>query len=200
MSKCGRCLHNHSDVDGACIERLRPNGAACDCTPELFIPFNPKEPGYRNFAYHQSVVQKMSDTEERVRYLIEAVTGARNCTNWEFITLCWHYFIGFTIGMQLDQVWFERIAKECEPETIRRCRQKVCHPELEQLKLFQEELKELEKQNKNHTSEYWQVQDQIKEFWKTAKYIPNDIALLKAKGIKESGIFEWSIEELLAIC
>lgn len=102
--------------------------------------------------------------------------------------------------MQLDQIWSDKIAKECDPETIRRARQMVCHEELEQLKEFQIELAAMQKANKEHTPQYWNLEDKIKEFWKSAKYIPDDITLLKAKGIKESGIFVWSISELNSIC
>jgi len=196
MTKCAQpfCSHHHSDIDGICLTK------GCICSPELFIPVDNGNPGYRNFAYHQKVLSTMHDVHQKVQWMLEAIPGTRNMADWEFIKTCWHYFIGFQFGDQWTQDWFDKIAIECQPETIRRARQKVCHPELETLRIFQEMLKELEKEGRDGSTAYWNLTEQMKKFWTNSKYVPTDWELLKKKQIKESAIFEYSIEELNSIC
>lgn len=196
MTKCAQpfCGHYHSDIDGICLSNR------CSCTPELFIAIDPSNPGYRNFAYHQKILVEMKNLEDKVTHMLTGVEGTRNMTNWEFVITCWRFFFGFHVGDSFSQDLFEKIAKHGEPENIRRCRQKVCHPELETLRIFQEMLKELTKEGRDGSQAYWDLTKQMKIFWMNSKYIPNDIALIKRKGIKESAIFEWSIEELNSIC
>jgi len=197
LTKCAQpfCGHHHSEFDGKCLTI-----DYCECSPELFIPVDPKNPGYRNFAYHQQVLATMHDVHQRVQWLLEAVPGTRNMTDWEFMKTCWHYFVRFDFGDTWTQEVFDKIGKECQPETIRRTRQKVCHPELETLRTFQDLLKELAKEGRDGSSAYWKLTDQMKNFWMTSKYVPTDWELLRKKLIKESAIFEYSIEELNSIC
>jgi hypothetical protein len=164
------------------------------------MPADPANPGYINFAYHQKVLATMHDVHQKVQWLLEAVPGTRNMPDWEFETTYWHYAIGFQFGMEWNQTWFDKINKNAQPETIRRTRQKVCHEELQTLRIFQQMLQELEKEGRDGRQEYWKLTEQMKNFWMSAKYVPTDWDLLKKKLIKENAIFQWSIEELNTIC
>jgi len=195
MSKCITCNHIHSDADGQCFEVLK--GKSCFCTPESYVPENSRNPTYMNLAYHQKVLSQMKDMAQKVEWMLKAVPETRNMTDMEFLQICWKYMVGFDFGDTWDKEIFERVSKECQPETVRRARQKICHPELEQLRLFQEELKELEKHGRTiGHPDYNSVVDRIKQFWQECKYIPNDLLLLKKKRIKESALFEFSITEI----
>lgn len=195
MSKCITCGHFHAETDGECFEYLR--NRSCTCTPETYIPEDQKNPTFMNLAYHQKVLGQMKDMVQKIEWMLKAVPETRNMTDMEFLQTCWKYMINFDFGQVWDKEIFERISKEAQPETIRRSRQKVCNPELEQLRIFQEEIKELEKQGKSlGHKEYNDVMDRIKKFWQECKYIPNDLLLLKKKRIKESAIFEFSITEI----
>lgn len=194
MVKCISCNHLHSDKDGQCFEALKNN--SCSCTPESYFPVDRTSQTYLSFAYHEKILSQMQDIHQKVEWMLTSVSGTRNLNNFDFIVTCWHYFIGFQFGHTWNKEAFEKIQKYAEPESIRRARQKVCHAELEQLRLFQEELKAITKKEGEGSQAYWKLTDKIKEFWKQSKYIPNDIALLKKKQIKESAIFEYSIQEI----
>lgn len=191
MTVCLSCNHHHSDYDGICLNNT------CTCTPELFIPVDPTNKTFISLAYRKKILSNMTDVAQKIEWLLKAEPHTRNMSDWQFIQTCWFYFIGFQFGQIWSMEWYEKIQNECQPETIRRARQKLCHPELEQLRIFQIELKELEKKNLDGTKAYWDLTEKIKVFWQNSKYIPNDIALLKQKKIKESAIFEFSIEELM---
>lgn len=192
MSNCLRCTHMHSNVDGVCFVNLKTNGRDCDCDSQSYVPENHRPGEFLPEQYHFEVLQKMTDITQRVKYLIEAIEGVRNMTNWQFVVAAWRYFIGFKIGMSLNEYWFDRIRLEADPETLRRTRQKVCEPELEMLREFQERLQNV----KEFSNEYWNITKEIKEFWKNAKYVPDSFDLLRAKRIKQDAIFEYSIMEL----
>ena len=195
MTKCITCNHLHSDTDGQCFEVLKGN--SCFCTPESYVAEDPSNPTYMNLAFHQKMLGQFTDMAQKVEWMLKAVPETRNMTDIEFLQTCWKYMLGFDFGQVWDKEIFDRISNECQPETIRRTRQKVCHDELEQLRLFQEEMKELEKHGKSlGHKEYNDLTDRIKKFWLECKYIPNDLALLKKKRIKESAIFEFSITEI----
>lgn len=66
--------------------------------------------------------------------------------------------------------------------------------------IFNREFEIMRKKAWNGRPEYWQLTERIKQFWNESKYIPNDFAMLKKKQIKESAIFEYSIQELNEIC
>lgn len=169
----------------------------CTCTPELFIPVDPNSKTFVGLAYRQKILANLTDISQKVEWLLKAVPQTRNMSDWQFIQTCWYYFIGFQFGEIWSMEWYEKIQNECQPETIRRARQKICHPELEILRAFQVQLKELEKKGLDGSPAYWNLTEEIKKFWQNSKYIPNDFELLKSKRIKESAIFEFSIEELM---
>lgn len=192
MSECLRCKHMHSNVDGVCFENLKTNGRGCICDSQSYVPKEHKSGQFIPEQYHIEVLQKMQDISLKVKYLLESINGSRNLPNWAYILRCWHYFLGFKIGMSLNEYWVERINAEADPETLRRTRQKVCQPELDQLREFQKRLQAV----REHSQEYWNITNELKEFWKNAKYIPDNFELLRAKRIKESAIFEYAIMEL----
>lgn len=189
-SKCLQpfCRHFHSSYDGVCLT------VGCICTPEMYMPEG--DPAYKNFAYHQKILSGITDIHQRVTWMLESIQGARNTSDWEFIELCWHYFIGFQFGESWSHEWFTKIEKECPPDTITRARRKVCHNELEQLRMFNEDLKDMVKRGEDGSTRYWNLTEVIKKFWAESKYIPTDIMMLKKKQIKESAIFEYSISEI----
>lgn len=193
MAKCFRCNHSHSEYDKQCFEAIK---SKCDCTPDLYLPKDNSNFEYVNLAYHQKALAQITDIHEKVEWLLEAVPGTRNQNNMEFIYTCWHFFTGFEFGNTWTKEAFEKIQKYAEPENIRRARQKVCHEELETLRMMQKDLRNLEKTEGKDSQAYWSYTERIKEFWKNTKYIPNDIAMLKKKQIKESAIFEYSILEI----
>src|SRR5574337_582212 len=189
-SKCLQpfCHHYHSSYDGVCMSK------GCNCSPELYIAEG--DPSFKNFAYHQSILSKMSDLHQKVTWMLESVSGMRNTSDWEFIQACWYYFIGFSYGETWSQEWFKKIEIECPPDTITRIRRKVCHAELEQLRIFNDEVKAMVKRDEEGTKAYWELTEKIKKFWADSKYIPTDINMLKKKQIKESAVFEYSISEI----
>ena len=193
MDKCIICNHFHSNYDGKCFESIKGN---CECDAESYRSKDNATPGYSSIVYHTEILEKMKTLEEKIGHILTAIEGTRNMTNWEFIVTCWRYFFGFRLGDYFDQSLFEKIGKDAEPENIRRCRQKICHHELETLRNFQDLLQELKKEKREGRPEYHYLEKQLKQFWINSKYIPNDISLIKKKGIKESAILEWSIQEI----
>lgn len=191
MTKCISCNHHHFDSDGVCTNKT------CSCTPELFIPVDPSNKTFIGLVYRNQILANLKDISQRIEWLLKAVPETRNMGDWQFIQTCWYYFLGFQFGDTWTMEWYEKINKECQPETIRRARQKICHPELEQLRIFQKRLHELEKLGLDGSTQYWNLTEEIKKFWQTSKYIPNNFDLLRSKRIKESAIFEFSIEELM---
>lgn len=193
MAKCLSCNHPHSEYDGQCFEALK---GKCDCKPESYLPDHSSNPKYISEAYRFDVLSKIQDIHQKIEWILTSIPGTRNMNSFEFIVLCWHYFTKFRFGDMWTKEVFEKIQEEAEPETIRRARQKVCHEELEILRKFEEELKAISKKEGEGSQAYWKLTEQIKEFWKNTKYIPNDIKLLRKKKLKESAIFEYSIQEI----
>lgn len=193
MSKCLSCNHIHSDYDHECFEAMKQK---CSCTPELYISDNKKDPRLMSESYRIKVLSQIQDMHQKIEWILTSIDGTRNMNNFEFIILCWHYLTGFQFGNTWNKETFDKIQECAEPETIRRARQKVCHEELETLRTFEEELKAIAKREGEGSQAYWKLTEQIKEFWKNTKYIPNDISLLKKKKLKESAIFEYSVQEI----
>ena len=198
MTLCARCGHQHWNSDGNCTVNDKTNGRDCLCDKDTLIPKDTKKGDFLPESYYFETLSTFKTYEERVKntILVFQDRNVRDLPDWEFIALCWHYWINFKIGDVFTHAIKARIKKEAQPETIRRTRQRLVHPELETLKLFQEQL--------NNTREfsptYWELTEQIKQFWIKSQFIPRDIEFLKAKGIKQSAIFEWSITELNSIC
>ena len=192
MSLCQRCTHAHSQVDGACIVALKTEGRDCICDKQSYVPTDPKKGHSIPDFYHFKILKEFQEVTQRVNYTITAIEGARDLPDWEFILLCWRYWLQFNVGDYFSEETTSKIKKEAQPETIRRTRQKICQPELDRLREFQEILTH----TKPFSDDYWKITEEIKEFWKNSKYIPRDLEFLRAKGIKESAIFEYSIMEL----
>lgn len=191
--KCAQtfCGHYHSDVDGVCMSK------GCICSPELLIPVEPNNPTYQNFAYHQKVMAEMSDIAQKVAWAKKAIDGTRNMDDWDFLVTMWKYAANFHPGDPFTPEVHEKIRKlGLIPENIRRASQKVCHEELQTLRMFQDLLRELEKEQRDGRPEYHKLTQQMKDFWMNSKYVPTDWGLLRKKLIKENAIFQWSIEEL----
>lgn len=188
---CLRCEHTHSPIGGKCFVNLKSDGRDCQCDQESFVPQKPDQ-AYKSEQYHFQVLNQMQDMTKRVTYTILSIEGARDLPDWKFENLCWRYWLGFKTGMIYTDEISEKIWYEAQPDTISRCRRKVCEGELNVLREFQERLQN----TKEFSPEYWQITEELKVFWKNSKFVPRDKEYLKAKGIKESTIFEWSIMEL----
>ena len=187
MTLCQSCNHQHSQLDGQCFKALQ---GQCSCTPQSLIIND------FDYEYRTKTLEHISEIHQKVTWVLEAIPGTRNLNDWEFIKTCWHYFIKFKFGDSWNIDVFKAIEENCQPETIRRARQKVCHLELEQLRIFEQEISNIVSTFGKQSNIYEEKIEQIKEFWKNTKYIPNDLTLLRKKKLKESAIFEYSILEI----
>ena len=143
----------------------------------------------RDFIYQQQVIAKFTDVESRIRYILENIHGARNLDDFDFLCLYWKLALGFGTGDLFTEEMRDEIKKSAIPETIRRCHQKICHPELTTALEFIEAMYKAGK----YSQGWYYGQTLLKKFLKTCKYIPTDWKLLRKKGIKEDAIKEFVI-------
>lgn len=184
---CLRCTHIHSPRDGMCLENLKSNGQNCQCDQDSFVPQKP-DLAHKSERYYFQIFQDIKGYTDKVEKTIVTIPGARNMPDWKFEQCCWRYWLGIVLSPEQAK----KIEEEGQPETIRRTRQKICEAELAILHDFQQRLENV----KEFSPEYWQITKELQKFWTESKYVPTDIEFLKAKGIKESVIFEYSISEL----
>jgi hypothetical protein len=71
----------------------------------------------------------MEKLKDKIEYILKNIPAFRNLTNKQFVFAFWHYNNNFTTGMQLDGRTYLALP---DPESIRRCRQKIVqnNPEL----------------------------------------------------------------------
>lgn len=147
-----------------------------------------------NIIYHREVMLRMKKTADRVKYLLETRKNARNLDDFDFLCMYWEYLLGFTIGMEWTSFWKMQVKKFALPETVRRCHQMICEPELIVIK-------ELLKNNSEvsyGTSDYFLLRHQINQHLQLTKFIPTDFELIKKKLEKQSAIFEHVVMEKIA--
>ena len=176
--KCHRCGHFHTG--DPCVCTL----ISCDCPPLNASDYKPPVKS----VYHQQVLAGLKDMDQKIEYMLREIPGLRNTDDWAFITSYWHYHLGFCTGMMFTGEVFARIRMEANPESLRRCRQKVCHDELAPLLDMQAILKDLkmtaEKTGQDCRAEIAQIQRRMHEHIAECELIPTDTGLLENKGIK----------------
>ena len=79
---------------------------------------------------HQRIIESYDTIYDKIKYLLREIPVFRSLTNKQFVFAFWHYSFGFSPGMVLDTVTYNQLT---DPESIRRCKQKVVenHPELQ---------------------------------------------------------------------
>ena len=68
------------------------------------------------------VINTFTNIADKIKYLLTEIPTFRNLSNKQFIFAYWHYNNGFCPGMKLDIPTYHNLT---DPETIRRCKQKV---------------------------------------------------------------------------
>ena len=187
--KCDRCGHFH--VGDPCVCTL----INCDCPPLDAAKYKPQV----KTVYHQQVLAGLKEMDEKIEYMLKEVPGFRNTDDWAFITNYWHYNLGFCTGMMFTGEVYARIRTEANPESIRRCRQKVCQNELAPLLDLQAMLKDLkltsQKTGQDCRLEIMQVQKRMHEHIAECELIPTDAKLLANKGIKMEAFTEYALTQ-----
>ncbi len=108
--KCSTCGHYHkSDNDTKVCTLL-----SCMCDITKFQPIIET----KSLDYYQQVISQMETNQEKIEYLLKEIPEFRNYTNKEFVFAFWHYNFGYVPPLDV-------YIKLTDPETIRRCKQKV---------------------------------------------------------------------------
>jgi len=120
MTKCNNCTHYHASTEPFVCTLLN-----CSCDENSFEPYIEK----KSFQYYTSVIESFESVHEKIKYLLTEIPEFRNYTNKDFVFAFWHYNNNFCPGMKLEIPIYTELA---DPETIRRCKQKVVeeNPEL----------------------------------------------------------------------
>ena len=63
-----------------------------------------------------------SNVADKIKYLLDEIPKFRDLTNKQFVFAYWHYNNNFCPGMKLEIPVYSKLT---DPETIRRCKQKV---------------------------------------------------------------------------
>ena len=112
--KCSICHHYHrSDNDTKVCTLL-----SCSCDITKFQP----ELETKSLDYYQSVINSFETIAEKIKYLLQEIPQFRDLNNKQFIFAYWHYNNNFCPGMKLEIPVYIELT---DPETIRRCKQKV---------------------------------------------------------------------------
>jgi len=112
--KCSACGHFHHPDDDTKVCTL------IDCSCDI-TKFQPEIEG-KSLDYHRNVISQFQTVQEKIKYLLTEIPQFRDLSNKQFLFAFWHYNDGFCPGMELSiQTYSELI----DPETIRRCKQKV---------------------------------------------------------------------------
>lgn len=181
--KCANCDHHHATTEPHVCTLLN-----CSCNEQSFVPLESQNDSAQTFQYYQSVVQKLGDIEERIRYMLECIPGMRNTDDWQFVNQYWHYYLNFCTGDEYTTKIYNMIHKDAIPDHITRMRRKICQPEHQAIIILQQEIKDKEL-TPNHP-EYWNIKHEIKQLLKNSTYLPTDPELLRTKGIKEDAVKE----------
>lgn len=112
--KCQRCTHFHrSDNDTKVCTLLD-----CSCDITTFEP----EIETKSLDYYQNVIQTFTTIQDKIKYLLTEIPKFRDLNNKQFVFAYWYYNNRFCPGMALDIPTYSQLT---DPETIRRCKQKV---------------------------------------------------------------------------
>lgn len=111
IDKCVICGHFHKSDNDTKVCTL----IDCMCDIQKFQP----EIETKSIDYYTNVMQSFDNVADKVKYLLQEIPGFKDLTNKQFVFAYWHYNNGYTppnvsIYSQLS-----------DPETIRRCKQKV---------------------------------------------------------------------------
>lgn len=109
---CINCEHEH-------FPNQRDNTYPCSnirCNCRHFVPIS-DEP-----EKHKKYIRSMEKLKDKIEYILQNIPAFRNLTNKQFVFAFWHYNNNFTTGMQLDARTYIALP---DPESIRRCRQKI---------------------------------------------------------------------------
>lgn len=112
MHWCINCEHEH-------FENQRDNTYPCSniyCKCRHFIS-STNEPDKA-----KKYIRSLETLTEKIEYILKNIPAFRNLTNKQFVFAFWHYNNNFTTGMQLDARTYLALP---DPESIRRCRQKI---------------------------------------------------------------------------
>jgi len=110
MTKCANCNHHHAAVEPQVCTLLN-----CTCDENSFKDS-------KSFEYYTSVIEQFETIHEKIKYLLDEIPAFRSLNNKQFIFAYWHYNNNFCPGMHLAIPTYHELA---DPETIRRCKQKV---------------------------------------------------------------------------
>ena len=113
--KCMACHHFHDVSDETKVCTL----AGCRCDYERFVP----EIETKSVEYYNQVMQKYTDMEERIKYLLVEIPGFRNLNDKQFTMAYYHYVHGFCPGMILTVQKYHEIP---EGGLVTRARRRVC--------------------------------------------------------------------------
>lgn len=115
---CLNCEHEH-------FPNQRDNTYPCSnirCKCRHFISIN-DEP-----EKHKKYIRSMENLSEKIEHVLKNIPSFRNLTNKQFVFAFWHYNNNFTTGMTLDARTYLALP---DPESIRRCRQRLCEKNAE---------------------------------------------------------------------
>jgi len=112
--KCSTCGHYHQPDNDTKVCTL----LSCTCDITKFTP----EIKTKSFAQYNRAINSFTKVADKIRYLLEEIPQFRELTNKQFVFAYWHYNNGFCPGMELHISTYYDLT---DPETIRRCKQKV---------------------------------------------------------------------------
>ncbi len=117
---CNNCNHHHASTEPMVCTLLN-----CTCDENSFEPYLEQ----KSFQYYTSVIEQFDTIHKKIKYLLTEIPEFRNYTNKQFVFAYWHYNNNFCPGMKLEIPTYQELV---DPETIRRCKQKVVadNPEL----------------------------------------------------------------------
>ena len=111
--RCDNCNHHHAETQPHVCTLLQ-----CACDENSFEAHEEK----KSFQYYVSVIEQFETVHEKIKYLLEEIPEFRNYSNKQFVFTYWHYNNNFCPGMRLEIPIYQELI---DPETIRRCKQKV---------------------------------------------------------------------------
>lgn len=181
--RCKTCNHQHAETFPELCTLFD-----CKCDENDFEPETTTNISSQSFEYYVSRIARLTDVEDKIRYMLEVIPGMRNTDDWQFVNQYWHYHLGFCVGMPYTNEVYNKIHTEAQPDSITRMRRKICQPDHQAIVVLQDEMKDDEITEKD--GRYWEIKREIKRIIDESKYLPTDVELLRAKGIKEDATKE----------
>lgn len=193
---CYSCEHNHAGEGIPVCKEIQ-----CPCPPDGFQPDKKiveKEKALekKDDQYYMELLARYHTIEQKVEQLILQVPGVKNKNEWHFWFSFLHYnkifYIGDIFGVQM----FHNIEKlKVTEHNINRIRRKICHEELQTVKDMDKEMRDIQTTCDNNKQalpmRFYSLQQQKKEFIANSIYMPNDLTVLRTRGIKEEVIKEY---------